>query len=168
MSSREKTMPGEGIPQTIYALARALERRILPLFQDTHLHWGLRRILQHLWLEDGLSQAELAAAVQSSEASISNMLKHLLKGEWVERRRDPYDYRISRVYLTDKGKAFRTRVEAELAEAHEAIQAQLPDGDTDQLAHLLESALDALSAEQPEDDESPAGIYDSPAPPGSL
>ncbi len=46
------------------------------------LHWRLRRILQHLWVEDGRSRSELARAVGGSKASIANMLKHLVNGGW--------------------------------------------------------------------------------------
>ena len=83
MDDDQRRLPGEGIPQALYALTHLVEQRLRRHFRGTHLHWGLRRILQQLWLRDGLSQKELADSVGSSEASISNMLKHLESGGWV-------------------------------------------------------------------------------------
>jgi len=139
------------------------------LFKGTGLHWGLRRILQELWIRDGLSQVELAQAVRSSEASASNMLKHLVDDGWVERRRDPHDYRISRVYLAEKGRELRDAIEQECAAIHDEIREDLGAEDAKQLTSLLGKALDRLMAAESEDEETSAtGIYDSPGPPGSL
>ena len=74
MAQSPHTMPGEGLPQALYDGVSLVETRVSKHFRGTGLHWGLRRILQQLWVQDGLSQAELAAAVRFSEASISNML----------------------------------------------------------------------------------------------
>jgi DNA-binding MarR family transcriptional regulator len=169
MTRRRSPLPGEGIPQAVYALTECIQGRLMVLFQGTGLHWGLRRLLQELWITDGLSQAELAHAVRSSEASASNMLKHLVSGGWVERRRDQYDYRISRVFLTDKGRALRDAVEQECAGIHEEICQNLGTQDAKRLTALLGSALDRLVAGVEDDDVPGAtGIYDAPSPPGQL
>lgn len=169
MMRRPTPLPGEGIPQTVYALTERIQRRLMTHLQGTGLHWGLRRVLQELWIQDGLSQTELAHAVRSSEASASNMLKHLVSGGWVERRRDPYDYRISRVYLTEQGRALRAAVEKECAAIHEEICQELGAADAEQLMTLLGKALDRLMSAEGEDEETSAtGIYDSPSPPGQL
>jgi len=153
----------------VYALTERIQRRLMAHFQGTGLHWGLRRILQELWIQDGLSQAELAHAVRSSEASASNMLKHLVGGGWVERRRDPYDYRISRVFLTEKGRALRDAIEEECARIHKGVSQELGTKDTKRLTALLGKALDRLVSDEAADDETSAtGIYDSPSPPGEL
>ena len=169
MTRRPKPLPGDGVPQAVYALTERIQRRLMAHLQGTGLHWGLRRILQELWIQDGLSQAELAHAVRSSEASASNMLKHLVRGGWVERRRDPYDYRISRVYLTEQGRSLRATVEKECASIHEEICQELGANDAKRLAALLGKALDRLMPVEGEDEETTAtGIYDSPSPPGEL
>jgi len=169
MTRRPQPLPGEGIPQSAYALTEGIQRRLMVLFRGTGLHWGLRRILQELWIADGLSQAELAHAVRSSEASASNMLKHLVSSGWVERRRDPYDYRISRVYLTEQGRALRAAVEEECASIHEEICQDLGAPDAKRLMALLGKALDRLMTAEGEEDETGAtGIYDAPSPPGEL
>jgi DNA-binding MarR family transcriptional regulator len=170
MTQRPSPLPGQGIPQTVYLLTECIQQRLMTHFAGTGLHWGLRRILQKLWIADGLSQADLAKAVRSSEASASNMLKHLVNGGWVERRRDAYDYRISRVFLTEQGKALRDAVEEECARIETELRGGMESDDVERLVALLHTALDQLTpASAPEDeDSSPTGIYDSPGPPGGL
>jgi len=162
-------MPGDGLPQALYDAVTLIEAHVAVHFRGTGLHWGLRRILQQLWIRDGLSQAELAAAVRFSEASVSNMLKHLVNGDWVERRPDEYDYRISRVYLADRGRELRAAVEQELASADTVIREQIGSGDAERLHALLSRVLDILRAEAgSSESECASGINDRPSPPGEL
>ena len=50
MSKAQHTMPGEGLPQTLFDVVWLLEARVARHFRGTGLHWGLRRILQQLWM----------------------------------------------------------------------------------------------------------------------
>ena len=169
MTQSKHSLPGDGLPQALYDAVALLEARVNKHFRGTGLHWGLRRILQHLWVQDGLSQAELAAAVRFSEASVSNMLKHLVNGEWVERRQDEYDYRISRVYVAERGLLLRAAVEETLAIADAELREHLGSQDADRLAGLLVRALEILFSEpDPTKGDTPSGICDRPSPPGEL
>ena len=169
MQSDERRLPGDGIPQTLFSLIHHVERRIRRHFRGTNLHWGLRRTLQRLWLQDGLSQAELSDVVGSSEASISNMLKHLVAGGWVKRRQDEYDYRISRVYLTPKGVELRSAIAEELRQLDEAIREILGTSDAQQLEELLEKAAAALREATADADIQQGKTLDvRPSPPGEL
>ena len=169
MTDSQHTMPGDGLPQALYDAVALLEARVNVHFRGTGLHWGLRRILQQLWVRDGLSQAELAAAARISEASASNMLKHLVNGDWVERRPDEYDYRISRVHLADRGRALRAAVEQELASADAMIREQIGSDDAQELDALLSRVLDILHAEPgPPELSTASGIHGRPSPPGEL
>ena len=169
MTEPRPTLPGAGLPQALYEAVSCLEGRIQVHFRGTRLHWGLRRILQQLWVQDGLSQAELAAAVRFSEASISNMLKHLVKGKWVERRHDEYDYRISRVFVAERGRELRAAVETTLAAANAELRKQMGSEDAEALRGLLGRALEILLTEPDSSEkDGPTGIYDRPSPPGEL
>ena len=170
MRNDERRLPGEGIPQTLFPLVWDVERCIRRHFRGTNLHWGLRRILQRLWLQDGLSQKELSDAVGSSEGSISNMLKHLVAGGWVERRQDDYDYRISRVYLTNQGAVLRDAIAGELRQMDAALRTELGEAGAQTLESLLERAGDAVfRAVTPGEEETRfQGLADHPSPPGEL
>jgi len=169
MPYKQPQMPGEGLPQSLYDAVSYLERRVAVHLRGTGLHWGLRRLLQHLFIEDGLSQSELAEAVRYSEASVSNMLKHLLKGEWVERRQDEYDYRVSRIYLADRGRELREAIQETLRKADEQIREALGAEDADRLLETLGRAVISLDAHAADCD--PEGKETScvrPGPPGEL
>jgi len=169
MSDTVHTMPGDGLPQTLLDLVASIEARIAQHFKSTQLHWGLRRILQQLWIRDGLSQKDLAAAIRVSQTSVSNMLKHLLEGGWVEKRPDNYDYRISRIYLADRGHQLREDVERELSRADAILREALGDKDAAGLRVLLDRAIVALPlSDIPEGDPDAPGIWDRPTPPGEL
>jgi len=169
MTEPRHTMPGDGIPQALYDVVSLLEARVNQHFRGTGLHWGLRRILQQLWVRDSLSQAELAAAVRFSEASVSNMLKHLVKGEWVERRQDEYDYRISRVYVSERGIELKAAVERTLNVADAELREEMDPGNASKLRKLLDRALEILPSEhRPAEGDTLKGIWDHPSPPGEL
>jgi len=168
MTEAKHTLPGDGLPQTLVDVVFLLEARVSKHFRGTGLHWGLRRILQQLWIRDGLSQKELASVARLTETSVSNMLKHLVDGGWVERRPDDYDYRIARIYVAERGQALKDAVERELAAADAALRASLGDEEADRLRALLDRAIDAVPLEPPSEDDGPPGIWDRPTPPGEL
>jgi len=54
---------------------------------------------------DGQSQKDLAGKLNIKAPTMATMVKRMEKSGLVERRQDGQDQRISRVYLTEKGKA---------------------------------------------------------------
>ena len=165
-----RRLPGTGLPQTLFSLMASVEERIRHHFRGTNLHWGLRRILRRLWLEDGVSQRELADAVGSSEASISNMLKHLTAGNWVERRQDTYDYRIARIHLTDKAMALRQAIIDELSAIDRTLREALGNAEASSLESLLHEAAELLGGtfDDDGDDCRFKTLAEHPSPPGEL
>jgi DNA-binding MarR family transcriptional regulator len=53
--------------------------------------------------QEGLTQSEIAGQLSVQGATISNMLRRLEEAGLVNRRRDPQDNRLVRVYLTEAG-----------------------------------------------------------------
>lgn len=66
-------------------------------------------ILKHH--KEGLSQKELANHMRIKPATLTVMLKRLENTQVVERRPDPVDQRITRVYLSEKGRALTGEME---------------------------------------------------------
>src|SRR3712207_4209661 len=69
------------------------------------LHTGQEIIVLHLWSEDGRSQTELGGCLGVEPPTISKMVQRMERQGLVERRPDPEDARVSRVYLTPRGRA---------------------------------------------------------------
>jgi DNA-binding MarR family transcriptional regulator len=74
------------------------------------LHGGQNFVLTALSEQEGLAQTELAEKLLVRPPTISNSLERMEAAGWIERRPDPDDRRISRVYLTDAGRALQESV----------------------------------------------------------
>lgn len=74
------------------------------LLEEIGVYHGQPGMLFTLNKQDGQSQRDLADKLNLAPATITVMLKRMEKSGLVERRQDPKDLRVSRVYLTDKGR----------------------------------------------------------------
>jgi DNA-binding MarR family transcriptional regulator len=68
-------------------------------------------MLRALWDQEGLTHTELSRQLRVQPATITKMLQRMEKAGFVERRHDPDDQRVSRVYLTPAGWAVREDVQ---------------------------------------------------------
>jgi DNA-binding MarR family transcriptional regulator len=103
-------------PQTLDFLLAQVSRlhhaRVHQLLEALGLYRGQPRLLFILWDQDGLTHKELAAMMQVTPVTITKMIQRMEKAGFVQRRPDLADQRISRVYLTDAGRAVQAQVEA--------------------------------------------------------
>ncbi len=59
-------------------------------------------VIAHLSRHDGMMQTELATLLDIGKVTLGGLVDRLEAGGWVERRPDPDDRRVKRVYLTPK------------------------------------------------------------------
>ena len=64
----------------------------------THSQWWA---LMHIFQHEGATQSEIAKIMQLGRASAGSVIERLEAKGWVERRPDPTDNRLRRVYLRD-------------------------------------------------------------------
>lgn len=69
------------------------------------LHPGQEMLLLRLWTEEGIPQSQLAASMGVEPPTATKMLQRMERAGLIKRRPDPEDARISRVYLTERGRA---------------------------------------------------------------
>ena len=81
------------------------------LLEGLGLYRGQHRILRALWGQDGLTQTELSEHSHVRPATMSTTIQRMEAAGLVERRHDAEDHRVSRVYLTKKGRALQEDVE---------------------------------------------------------
>jgi MarR family transcriptional regulator, organic hydroperoxide resistance regulator len=74
------------------------------------LHTGQEMLLLQLWIEEGLPQSQLAACMGVEPPTATKMLQRMEHAGLIERRPDPEDARVSRVYLTERGHALEQPV----------------------------------------------------------
>src|SRR5258706_5512843 len=93
-------------------LCKAHRGQAEALLSDIGLHTGQEILLMHMWLNDGCIQTELVDELCVQPATITKSLDRLEAAGFVQRRADADDRRVSRVYLTDSGRALEKKVEA--------------------------------------------------------
>lgn len=105
-----------------YVFSRVIKshhKRMHSLMEEIGLYPGQHPMLFILGHKDGQSQKELAERLRSKPATITVMITRMEKAGLVERKQDSEDQRISRVYLTDKGKGIFTHVKEKLDSINE-------------------------------------------------
>jgi DNA-binding MarR family transcriptional regulator len=75
--------------------------------QATSEQW---KILIILWFEDGLTQQQLAEKTNKNKVSVVKLVDGLERRGLVNRRPDPKDRRINRIFLMPKGKTIQEKM----------------------------------------------------------
>jgi DNA-binding MarR family transcriptional regulator len=81
------------------------------LLEALGLYRGQPPVLFALWEQEGLTHTELAERLQNTPSTISKMLRRMERAGFVVRQPDAEDQRVSRVYLTEAGRAIRNDVQ---------------------------------------------------------
>jgi DNA-binding MarR family transcriptional regulator len=106
------------------------------------LHTGQEMLLLRLWIEEGISQSQLAASMGVESPTATKMLQRMEHAGLIERRPDREDARISRVYLTERGRA----LERPVLEVWKQLEAQTVAGLSATEQALLRRLLMQVSA----------------------
>lgn len=75
------------------------------------LHLGQDMIVIALTENEGATQSDLADNLRISAPTIAKALRRMERDGWVERKTDPDDQRISRVFLTPNGRSLHASVQ---------------------------------------------------------
>ncbi|GAB4560554.1 MAG: MarR family transcriptional regulator [Anaerolineae bacterium] len=103
---------GESVDFLLAQVCRLHHARAHALLEGVGLYRGQPPVLHALWKEEGLTHTELAERVHVTPATLTKMLQRMERAGFLIRRPDPEDQRVSRVYLTEAGRAIQTQVEA--------------------------------------------------------
>lgn len=107
------------------------------LLDGLGLYRGQPPVLRILWEKEGITQTELAERMKVKPATVTKMLQRMEKAGFITRRPDPQDQRISRVYLSDSGRAVQNQVEAVFQKIAEETFADFAEEDTVLLRRCL-------------------------------
>lgn len=75
------------------------------------IHAGQDVLLYYLSQQDGQTVSELVRNIFVQHATISNMITRMVTNGLVTKVKDSYDMRVSRIFLTEKGKKAMKKVE---------------------------------------------------------
>jgi DNA-binding MarR family transcriptional regulator len=114
------------------------------LLEGLGLYRGQPRLLHALYKEEGITHGELAERLRVAPATITKMIQRMEKAGFVERRPDPADQRISRVYLTEPGRAIHEAVDDALGTLEDESLTGLAEEERLELYRLLMHVRDNL------------------------
>ncbi|MEV5560337.1 MarR family transcriptional regulator [Nonomuraea wenchangensis] len=123
-----------------YALITLMKRhrnQLAAALVPLGLHVGQEMLLNQLWREDGLTQSELIARLGVEPPTVTKTLQRLERAGFVHRSPDPDRPRLTRVHLTETGKALRDPVERIWHELDEDLQRDLDATERDVLSRLI-------------------------------
>jgi DNA-binding MarR family transcriptional regulator len=100
-------------------ICRLHYRRAQELFDAIGVYRGQPQLLEALWEKDGLTHSALAARLRIKPATVSRMIQRMESAHFVVRKPDSHDLRVSRVYLTQEGRAIKPAIEQAI-HTHEA------------------------------------------------
>jgi MarR family transcriptional regulator, organic hydroperoxide resistance regulator len=101
----------ESLGYLMVQICKAHRNKAQELLTEIGLHVGQEMLLMQLGIGDGLTQSELADEICVQPATLTRSLDRLSRSGLVERRVDTEDQRVSRVYLTEAGRALGQSIE---------------------------------------------------------
>ena len=127
--------------------AMMLHRRLLQsTFSDERIHPAQAGCLQALAHRDGMSQSDLAEMLHVSRPTVTTMLQRMEGAELIERRADEADSRITRVYLTEAGRALADRMRAGFVDMLNVGMGSMPEADKREFARILGTLNDHVES----------------------
>ena len=91
-----------GIGYLVTDIARLMSTQYNRIMKPTGITRAQWRVILQLKRRDGQTQSELANVLDMGKVSVGGLVDRLEERNWVERRADPKDRRMNRVYLTKK------------------------------------------------------------------
>jgi len=101
------------------------------------LYRGQAILLMILSEQDGMTHSEIAETLEISPAAATKVIKRMEQAHYVQRRADPADERVSRVYLQAHGHALIAEIRTAFGRLDRAMLDGLPEPDLDRLRDLL-------------------------------
>jgi DNA-binding MarR family transcriptional regulator len=153
---RKRARPDDGASAPAFTLAillqhtgRLLEDRLRRGFDDLGLHAAQGQVLHLLEWGDGVSQRELTRMMNVAAPTVSGILTRMEVKGLVERRIDAADERVTRVFLTRKGRGKGEAARASVQRVEQALIAGLSRAQLRSAHRLLRRLRENLGGEPP-------------------
>lgn len=119
----------------LHDTARLMRRDFERRSRETGITRAQWQTLAHLQRQEGLNQAQLAENLDIEPITVARLVDRLESAGWVERRADPRDRRMRRLYLTETAKPLMKQFRAL---ADETIGVALAGLDSDERTQLFD------------------------------
>jgi DNA-binding MarR family transcriptional regulator len=121
-------------------------RNLSDYFMDQiEMHRSQASVLCKLYVQDGLTQSEIAQQLSIQGATLTDMLQRMEEAGSVSRRRDSEDNRLVRVYLTEMGREKERYIMEQFSKLEEAIFVDFTEGERTLMRQLLIRTLSNMN-----------------------
>ena len=135
-------------PMLVNQIARLFQNRMRSYDLDGVMSQeSARQIMRELAREDGCSQLELVHRTHLKPPTVSVTLKRLESEGLVERKSDPIDQRVTRVFLSEQGREHSRRVRERLKDLDAELMQGFSEEETQQLLLFLARMRDNILSE---------------------
>ena len=131
---------GDEFQTAFWSAKRAMAEASEAAFQRHGVRAGQQWILRRLWDEDGQTPGEIARQLELSTPTVTKAAMRMEAAGLIDRRPDPRDARLVRLYLSERGRALEKTIAEEMAQLARRSLATLTQ---DQVAALV-SALTVI------------------------
>jgi DNA-binding MarR family transcriptional regulator len=124
----------------VFLLSKAQQRAyqtsktILQPYGVTPVQYAL---LHLLWEKEGQHGAELGERLRLDSATITGLLDRLAHQGLVERKPDPKDRRVNRIYVTERGRTLEKSLTEAMKQSNQNILADFTEEETQLLKSML-------------------------------
>jgi MarR family transcriptional regulator for hemolysin len=119
--------------------------RAMALTEGEALTQAQWRALGAIWLHPGWTQKEMAEKLEIGPVAMGQTLDRLEALRWVERRSDPGDRRVKRLYATDAAEPVVARLGLLAGREDHYASVSLPPEKMQLLTALLDEVIEALN-----------------------
>jgi DNA-binding MarR family transcriptional regulator len=134
-----------GVGLLLAQICRAHRNLVASALDEIRVHVGQDHFVHRLAIEEGVTQSQLADALCVDASTVTKTLARLERDGVVERTPDAGDARVSRVYLTPRGRTLVRPVADVWARAEERLVKEMSEAERALLRRLLMQVLDNLS-----------------------
>ncbi len=149
MDDLEKNEVFDTIGFLLLRLGRAHRYLIRNEMQAFGLFRGQPPVLFALNKKDGMSNSEMAEFLEITPATLTNKVKRMEKANLVIRKRDPEDERVSRIFLTEKGKGLINELHQSMQEIEEILLKGFSGSEEQRLKGDLLKIIENIEAHYP-------------------
>lgn len=137
------------LPNSLIFLLSDTARLLKGRFEQRRKYETLTRAQWHLAAylarNEGITQAGLADLLEVEPITVCRMVDRMEEGGWVERRSDPSDRRVRRLYMTDKAWGIFDQMRLIADEVYDEALSVLTADERSTFINLLERVRSGLS-----------------------
>jgi DNA-binding MarR family transcriptional regulator len=147
MHNKKNNPPPSGmIGPRVNRIARVLRHRFNEVANEVGLFSGQQHIILLLKENEGITVSQVAEYLGITPATASVSVKRMEKAGFVYKCADEKDARITKLYLTEKGKSVPERIKEKMDAQEKFVTEGFTEEEISQLSDLLDRVINNLSS----------------------